>query len=136
MFKLNERIDNDTFDICDLSICKVLLMNDQNYPWIILVPMRSDTTELHHLTKEDQIKAMQDIDLASRIMEKMFAPTSLNVAALGNVVSQLHIHIVARFENDPTWPGPIWGQKPAVPYADKNRLEDLRAAFQHLQNLS
>jgi len=136
MFKLNERIDNDTFDICELSICKVLLMNDQNYPWIILVPMRADITELHHLSKEDQMKVMNDIDQASNVMEKIFAPKSLNVAALGNVVSQLHIHIVARFEEDATWPGPIWGQKPAIPYDDQSRRDELRVAFQHLQNLS
>lgn len=136
MFKLNERIDNDTFDICELSICKVLLMNDQNYPWIILVPMRADITELHHLSKEDQMKVIDDIAQASNVMEKMFAPKSLNVAALGNVVSQLHIHIVARFEEDATWPGPIWGQKPAIPYEDQSRRDELRVAFQHLQNPS
>ncbi len=133
MFKLNERIDNDTFEICDLSLCKVLLMNDANYPWILLVPIVADITELHHLSMDQQTKVLQDINAASKIMEDMFQPKSLNVAALGNVVSQLHIHIVARFEEDATWPGPIWGQKPAVPYEGKNRLSQLKEAFQQLQ---
>ena len=136
MFKLNDRIDNDTFEICDLSLCKVLLMNDQNYPWIILIPMRADICEIHHLDRDDQMKVMDDIDQASKIMEKLFAPKSMNVAALGNVVSQLHIHIVARFEDDATWPGPIWGQKPAIAYTDDQRLLSLKDAFQQLQKSS
>ncbi|MDV7340296.1 HIT family protein [Terasakiella sp. A23] len=129
MFKLNERIDNDTFEICELSACKLLLMNDQNYPWILLVPMFADVTELHHLSIGDQTKVLADINQASQIMEDMFKPKSLNVAALGNVVSQLHIHIVARFEDDATWPGPVWGQKPAIPYDDEKRLNQLKDAF-------
>lgn len=133
MFKLNEKINNDTFEVCDLSLCKVLLMNDANYPWLILVPQVAEITELHHLSMTQQEAVLKDINLASRVMEQIFEPTSLNVAALGNVVRQLHIHVIARFEDDATWPGPVWGQKEAIPYTDSSRLELLKDTFGQLQ---
>ncbi len=136
MFKLNERLDNDTIEICDLSLCKVLLMNDSNYPWLILVPQINGLTELHQIPENRQGDLWKDIANASEILENLFSPKSLNVAALGNVVSQLHIHVVARFEDDPTWPGPIWGQAPAVPYSDDEREILIRQAFQQLQSTS
>ena len=134
MFKLNERLDNDTIEICDLSLCKVLMMNDSNYPWLILVPKIEGMTELHQIPANRQSDLWIEINTASAVMEKLFDPKSLNIAALGNVVSQLHIHVVARFENDPTWPGPIWGQAPAVPYQDNDAENRIRDAFQQLQN--
>lgn len=133
MFKLNEKINNDTFEVCELSLCKVLLMNDANYPWLILVPKVADITELHHMTIAQQEAVLKDINIASTIMEQTFTPTSLNVAALGNVVRQLHIHVIARFETDATWPGPVWGQKEAIPYSDNSRLNMLKDAFSQLQ---
>ncbi|WP_417820944.1 HIT domain-containing protein [Terasakiella sp.] len=133
MFKLNDRIDNDTFEICKLSLCEVRLMNDANYPWLILIPMMEGLTELHHIPADRQSELYSEINQVSLIMEDLFAPKSLNVAALGNVVSQLHIHVIARFENDPTWPGPVWGQHPARPYEDKNTLNRLENAFKQLQ---
>lgn len=129
MFKLNDRLNNDTIELCDLNICKVLLMNDETYPWIILVPKVADICELHHMSFEDQTAALKDINIASKIMEDHFSPKSLNVAALGNVVTQLHIHIVARFETDPTWPGPIWGKLPPVAYKTDERKKLLQDAF-------
>lgn len=134
MFKLNDRLDNDTIEICELSLCKVLLMNDANYPWLILVPMINDLTELHHIPTNRQADLLNDINQASEIMEKLFEPKSLNVAALGNVVTQLHIHVVARYESDATWPGPIWGKIPVKPY-DNSKIENrIRNAFLQLQN--
>lgn len=117
MFKLNETLAKDTLEICTLKLCKVLLMNDQNYPWIILVPKIEGLQEFHRVPPEHQLNLMSDITITSDIVEKHFTPKTLNVAALGNIVSQLHIHIVARFETDPCWPDPIWGKKPRIPYA-------------------
>ncbi len=134
MFKLNDRIDNDTFEICKLSLCEVRLMNDANYPWVILIPMIEEITELHHIPTDRQPELYSEINQVSLIMEDLFAPKSLNVAALGNVVSQLHIHVIARFENDQTWPGPVWGQHPARPYEDKNTFNRLENAFKQLQS--
>jgi len=134
MFKLNEKIDNDTFEICKLSLCEVRLMNDANYPWIILVPTIDGITELHHIPAERQNELYHELNQASLVMENLFHPKSLNVAALGNVVSQLHIHIVARFENDAAWPGPIWGQHPPRPYDNKKTLKELQNSFMQLQS--
>ena len=136
MFKLNDRLHNDTIEICDLSLCKVLLMNDSNYPWLILVPQINDLTEFHHIPVERQMDVMNDISIASNVMEKLHQPVSLNVAALGNVVTQLHIHVVARFKEDATWPGPIWGQVPVKPYTEEEITkisQKLKKEFESLQ---
>lgn len=117
MFKLNKTLAKDTFEICDLKLCKVLLMNDQNYPWLILVPRIKDITDLHHIPMADQADLMNEISKVSHALEKITSPKKLNVAALGNIVSQLHIHIIARFENDAAWPAPVWGKTPAVLYS-------------------
>jgi len=117
MFKLNKTLAKDTFEICDLKLCKVLLMNDQNYPWLILVPRIKDITDLHHIPMADQADLMNEISKVSHALEKVTSPKKLNVAALGNIVSQLHIHIIARFENDAAWPAPVWGKTPAVLYS-------------------
>jgi len=133
MFKLNEKIHNDTFEICDLSLCQVRLMNDANYPWLILIPHIADITELHHIPTEKQPDLWLDINAASHVMEELFTPKSLNVAALGNVVSQLHIHVIARFESDATWPGPVWGQHPARPYPSDEVANRIRNTFNQLK---
>lgn len=117
MFKLNKTLARDTFEICNLKLCKVLLMNDQNYPWLILVPRIKDITDLHHIPMADQANLMNEISKVSHALEKITSPKKLNVAALGNIVSQLHIHIIARFENDAAWPAPVWGKTPAVLYS-------------------
>lgn len=133
MFKLNEKINNDTFEIYDLSLCHVRLMNDSNYPWLILIPRIADTTELHQIPADKQPDLWQDINTASQIMENLFTPKSLNVAALGNVVSQLHIHVIARFEHDATWPGPVWGQHPPKPYESDETPNNICHAFNQLK---
>jgi len=132
MFKLNKILSKDTFELCELKLCKVLLMNDQNYPWLILVPKIEGLSEFHLVPSEHQGDLMDDITLASNVLQRVSSPKKLNVAALGNVVSQLHIHIVARFENDATWPGPVWGQIPAEPYPSKvacTLIETLKSEF-------
>jgi diadenosine tetraphosphate (Ap4A) HIT family hydrolase len=116
MFKLDSRLHNDTFFVCDLTLCRVLLMNDSQFPWLILVPMKNDIAEIFDLSEEDQITLLKESALASRAMQALFSPLKLNVAALGNVVRQLHVHHVARFENDCSWPKPVWGNQPAVAY--------------------
>lgn len=130
MFTLNDRLHNDTFHVCDLSCCRVLLMNDSTYPWLILVPMINGLEELHTIPAEHRAAVFNDIDRASQILESLTAPTTLNVAALGNVVRQLHIHVVARFDSDPAWPAPIWGKDAPKPYTDHHFLNRLQAAFE------
>ena len=89
MFKLDSRLHNDTFFVCDLSLCRVLLMNDSQFPWLILVPMKNDIAEIIDLSEEEQITLLKESALASKAMQSLFSPLKLNVAALGNVVRQL-----------------------------------------------
>ena len=117
MFKLNERLANDTVLIRPLTLCQVLCMNNQVWPWLILVPARPDVTELHHLSAPDRALLMEEVVQVSTTLETLFRPDKLNVAAIGNVVPQLHVHVVARRRDDPAWPNPVWGSGIGEPYA-------------------
>ena len=116
MFSLNERLQADTRLVTDLRLCRVLLMNNRLWPWLILVPMREDAVEIHRLGEADQLTLMREIALASRVVERLFAPDKMNVGALGNMVPQLHVHVIGRTRGDPAWPGPVWGSGQAEPY--------------------
>lgn len=116
MFELHPRLAEDTLEIARWSLCHVHLMKDARYPWIILVPARANIREFHHLTEADQITLWNEIRRASEGLEKATHAEKLNVAALGNMVPQLHVHIIARFSSDPAWPAPVWGVGEAVPY--------------------
>jgi diadenosine tetraphosphate (Ap4A) HIT family hydrolase len=131
-FALHERLAADTIMLADWPLCRVLLMNDQSYPWIILVPRRAGLTEIHEVAAGDKLPLLEEIDRASRALVSGFNPDKINVGALGNMVAQLHVHIIARSTDDPAWPGPVWGARPAVPYAPealRERIERVTAAF-------
>jgi diadenosine tetraphosphate (Ap4A) HIT family hydrolase len=131
-FVLHERLAADTIMLADWPLCRVLLMNDQSYPWLILVPRRPGLKEFHEVAAGDKLPLLEEIDRASRALQSSFAPDKINVGALGNLVAQLHIHVIARFTTDPAWPGPVWGARPAVPYesgALQERVEALKAAL-------
>lgn len=113
-FHLHPRLDADTFQIADWPLSRVLLMNDARYPWVVLVPRRPDAVELVDLSEADRTALMKEIADASTRLKGDAA--KINVGALGNLVPQLHVHIVARNPGDPAWPGPVWGHSPAVPY--------------------
>lgn len=123
-FVLHRQLAADTVPVCDLDLCRVLLCTDQTYPWLILSPMTDGLRDLHDLGAADGVTAMAEIRRCSQALVDLFAPDKMNVAALGNQVPQLHIHIIARFETDPAWPGPIWGKAPAKLYdaADREAL--------------
>ncbi|ANC91537.1 HIT domain-containing protein [Azospirillum humicireducens] len=116
MFSLNERLQADTRHVTDLDLCRVLLMNNALWPWLILVPMRENAVEIHRLDAADQMTLMREIAVASRVVERLFAPDKMNVGALGNMVSQLHVHVIGRTRGDPAWPGPVWGSGHARPH--------------------
>jgi diadenosine tetraphosphate (Ap4A) HIT family hydrolase len=117
MFKLDPRLARDTFPIATLALSQVLAMNDARYPWLILVPARSGLSELHELDDADRASLSDEIVTVSRVMERLFAPEKINIGALGNIVRQLHVHVVARRVDDPAWPGPVWGQGEVTPYS-------------------
>ena len=123
-FALDPRLENDTVHVTDLALCRVLLMNDSRYPWLILVPMQDDLREFHDLSPEDQTRLMAEITLTTQVLHELHTPDKLNVGALGNIVNQLHIHVLGRFDGDPAWPGPVWGLGKAVPY-EMEEIEQL-----------
>ncbi|RJF83657.1 HIT domain-containing protein [Azospirillum cavernae] len=116
MFSLHERLQADSLPVSDLGLCRVLLMNNRVWPWLILVPRRAGAVEIHRLSAADQTALMAEIAAASRVVERLFAPDKLNVGALGNMVPQLHVHVIGRTRGDPAWPGPVWGSGHAESY--------------------
>lgn len=117
-FVLDPRLKADTVHVGDLALSSVLLMNDARFPWLILVPRRADMSELTDLAPADAEALMGEIRLATSVMIELAKPDKINVGALGNMVAQLHVHVVGRFRSDPAWPGPVWGHGASMPYPD------------------
>lgn len=118
MFVLDSRLQQDTLLIGDFPLSRLLLSNDSNYPWFILVPRRADIVEVFELSAEDQLQLWRETSALSQLLKGAFNADKLNVAALGNVVSQLHMHVIVRHRDDIAWPAPVWGKHPAQPYTD------------------
>ena len=117
MFALDSRLRQDTVPVGDFPLCRLLLMNDAHYPWFILVPRREDVSELFQLDVDDQQVLWQETTQLAEVLKDTFAADKMNVATLGNVVSQLHMHVVVRRREDAAWPAPVWGKQPAQPYS-------------------
>ena len=130
-FTLHPTLARDTAEVVRLPLCRVLLMNDRRFPWLILVPEREGVREIHDLAAEDRAVLIEEIAQASEALARLVRPDKMNVGALGNVVPQLHIHVVARFAADPAWPGPVWGSGAAVPHAE-DELEEMRGRIRLL----
>jgi diadenosine tetraphosphate (Ap4A) HIT family hydrolase len=121
MFILHPQLQQDCIELGRFELCRLLLMNDARYPWCVLVPEREDMREIYELTPEDQILLLRESVRLGRFMAAEFSAHKLNVAALGNLVPQLHIHHIVRFRHDPAWPRPIWGLGECQPYSATER---------------
>lgn len=119
MFALDSRLQQDCLVIGDFPLCRLLLMNDSNYPWFILVPRREEVSELFQLDADDQRQLWQETTLLAETLKDIFEADKMNVATLGNVVSQLHMHVIVRRREDASWPAPVWGRHPAQPYSEQ-----------------
>jgi diadenosine tetraphosphate (Ap4A) HIT family hydrolase len=117
-FQLDSRLAADTIPVGDLALSSVLLLNDARFPWFVLVPRIGGASEVTDLTEEQSLQLMQEIRIAARVMMELSRPDKVNVGALGNIVAQLHVHVVGRFRSDPAWPGPVWGHGSRTPYPD------------------
>ena len=126
-FELHPRLAEDTVPVIELSLCEVRLMDDANHPWLVLVPRVADVTELIDLDASQRMQLSAEIDATSRALMALFKPDKLNVAALGNLVPQLHIHVIARYTCDIAWPRPVWGTAAARPYTPEQLVERVRA---------
>ena len=117
-FALDPRLAADTLPVGDLALSSVLLLNDARFPWLVLVPRRPGLSELTDLDEPDAALLMREIQVATRVMLALAKPDKVNVGALGNMVPQLHVHVIGRFRSDPAWPGPAWGHGTRAPYPD------------------
>lgn len=116
-FALDPRLAGDTHVVADLVLSRVLLMDDTRWPWLILVPRRAGLRELLDLDLDAQRVLLDEVNRVARALQHLYAPDKLNIAALGNVVAQLHVHVIARHVGDAAWPQPVWGRGERVPYA-------------------
>lgn len=135
-FALHPRLEADCLPIGGLALSRVLLMNDATYPWLILVPERANVREIDDLTAADRALLIEEVALAGAALREAMADDwpieKINVGALGNIVAQLHIHIVGRRSDDAAWPAPVWGRAPARPYepaAARRRIAAIAARF-------
>jgi len=117
---LHPQLKQDCFIVGQFPLSALLLLNDRMYPWFILVPQRENVSEIHQLAESDQQQLMRESSLLAACIEQEFKADKINIAALGNMVPQLHIHHIVRYKTDPAWPAPVWGNRPAVPYNESD----------------
>ena len=126
-YHLHPQLAADTHPVAALALCELRLMDDANYPWLVLVPRIAHARELVDLDPGQWRQLTGEIDQASRLLRACFRPYKLNVAALGNLVPQLHVHVIARNQDDPAWPAPVWGRVAARPYPPEALVERINA---------
>ena len=135
---LHPQLKKDCFILGRFELCLLLLINDNQYPWFILVPQRENISEIHHLSAAEQQQLMIESSLLASTIEAAFHADKINIAALGNMVPQLHIHHIVRFKNDAAWPKPVWGVHPAKAYSDEERnivIQHIKAKLPTLQSV-
>jgi len=118
MFALHPRLQNDCLELGRFELCRLLLMNESRYPWLILVPERKGVGEIYQLDAADQVLLVRESSLLARGLAAAFAADKLNIAAIGNLVPQLHVHHVVRYRGDAAWPAPVWGKFAPLPYGE------------------
>jgi diadenosine tetraphosphate (Ap4A) HIT family hydrolase len=126
-FSIDPRLAAESWPIGELPLSSLLLMDDSRYPWLLLVPRIAGARELLDLDEADRAMLLGELSLASRALESLFSPDKLNIAALGNVVPQLHVHVLARHQSDEAWPQPVWGRGTRVPYEAELREQRIAA---------
>lgn len=126
-WSLHPQLAQDTVAVGDLPLARVLLAKDANYPWLILVPRLPELVELIDLEENAQVQLLGEIASAARALKNITRCDKLNIAALGNQVSQLHVHVIARRHSDAAWPKPVWGVKPPLAYSDDQRASLLQS---------
>lgn len=127
-WSLHPQLANDTIGVGDLPLSRVLIIKDSNYPWLLLVPRRNEVFDITDLNEVEQAQLMTEINRTGKALKEITKPDKLNIAALGNVVPQLHVHIIARRTTDAAWPRPVWGVAPPQPF-DPNELEAFTQAL-------
>ncbi len=131
IFQLDQQLATDSLPVTELPLCRIRLMNDRRFPWLLLIPARPDCVEVLDLSSEDQLALWAEIRQTADALRQIVEPDKLNIAALGNQVAQLHVHVIARFRDDAAWPAPVWGVGQAEPRTSKDRhlIDALRQAL-------
>jgi diadenosine tetraphosphate (Ap4A) HIT family hydrolase len=127
-FEVNEALLTDSYFICDLALSKLYLKSDKENPWFVLVPRKPDLVELMELNGEDQGLLMEEVTIVSEFLKLYYHPYKINIGSLGNIVRQLHFHVIARFQEDRAWPAPIWGSAPELVMSEIE-LENIKSNF-------
>ena len=135
-FRLDPRIEGDSVPIGRLALCDVRLMDRRAWPWLVLVPRRAGAAELHDLGPGDRARLVEEVALAGRVLKRLERAAKINIGALGNVVPQLHVHVVARRKGDAVWPGPVWGLPVPVPYSPEDLAARVMALAKALRRLA
>ena len=134
-FEFDHRILRDTFQITDLPLCSVRLQDNKRFPWVLLVPRQPNIREWIDLSRADQHQLSDEIAVVSHILQALVTPDKINVATLGNQVPQMHVHVIARYKNDPAWPNPVWGtgEDAYTPEESRRFMYELKSALDSLQ---
>lgn len=135
-FLLHPQLALDSHWVCALELCQIRMINDANYPWFLLIPQQNDLSEPHQLSADRQRQLSQESRILSLAIQHVFQPDKLNIASIGNVVAQLHVHHIARFKHDAAWPKPVWGYVDMSPYSDAQRQQRIAQMALHIQNTS
>lgn len=120
-FDIDERLNRDGLLVATLGLCQLRVMNDRRWPWLVLIPQRDNISEVFELTPLDQAMLTFETNTVAAALKKATGATKINIGALGNMVRQLHVHVIARSEGDANWPGPVWGFGTAEPWSDDER---------------
>ncbi len=125
IFQLHPRLEQDCIAVGRLELCRVLMMNDSQYPWFILVPERANLLEIYQLSKAEREVLIEESSYLAENLAKLYKADKMNIAAIGNLVPQLHIHHIVRYQTDKAWPAPVWGKFDAVPYTERQIADNL-----------
>jgi diadenosine tetraphosphate (Ap4A) HIT family hydrolase len=133
-FQLHPRLQQDCIEIGRFELCRLLMMNDSQYPWFILVPEKAGLSEIHQLSKPERELLMEESGYLAENLAALYKADKMNIASIGNLVPQLHIHHIVRYRTDKSWPAPVWGKFDAIPYTQQQILENLKLIKDRLGN--
>jgi diadenosine tetraphosphate (Ap4A) HIT family hydrolase len=125
LFQLHPRLRQDCIAIGRFELCQLLMMNDSHYPWFILVPAKADIQEIYQLSKPEQLTLLEESSYLAENLAALYKADKMNIAAIGNLVPQLHLHHIVRYRNDKAWPDPVWGKFAALPYTQLQIAEQI-----------
>jgi diadenosine tetraphosphate (Ap4A) HIT family hydrolase len=134
IFQLHPRLEQDCIAIGRFELCRLLMMNDSQYPWFILVPERADLHEIYQLSKAERELLTEESSYLAENLAELYQADKMNIAAIGNMVPQLHIHHIVRYRTDKAWPAPVWGRFDAVPYTEQQITDNLSIVRNQLGN--